>query len=203
MAPPDMREKILETASQLFAAEGYEAVSMRRVASEVGVTQANLYHYFKNKEDLILSSLAHVFSGKAQDYDTLISDTRDPMQCLERGIEWFFSVLFEAAVFANLYFREMLVGDENRLKFLTENVFQEPFSFLVRLIDETMDTEDSVLSALFLTSTIAGYFQSTGIIPHLREGRAQYLDPKIFTRHLMGLIRKSARPPYRGQEASA
>jgi len=36
------QENILKTASALFAARGYSAVSMRDVASAVGVTVANL-----------------------------------------------------------------------------------------------------------------------------------------------------------------
>lgn len=203
MAQPEMREKILQTASKLFADKGYEAVSMRRVARAVGVTQANLYYYFKNKEDLILCSVASVFSGKTKAFDALMQSTSDPYQQLELGIRWFFSLLREDAVFAKLYSRELLMGDEKRLKFLTEHVFQEPFSFLVHLVDETMVTEDSVLSALFVTSTIVGFFQCGGIIPHLREGQKQYLDAETFTKYFMKLMRKNTKKSLQAASALA
>ncbi|NKB84848.1 helix-turn-helix transcriptional regulator [Ochrobactrum grignonense] len=60
MHPHDTRTVIIETAAGLFADLGYSAVSMRDVASKVGVTPANLYHHFKGKDELIREALAHV-----------------------------------------------------------------------------------------------------------------------------------------------
>jgi TetR/AcrR family transcriptional regulator, tetracycline repressor protein len=47
------RERICEAALQIMDAEGLDAVSMRRVAREVGVEAMSLYHYVKDKEDLL------------------------------------------------------------------------------------------------------------------------------------------------------
>ena len=43
---------ILNAAVRLFSANGYDAVSMREVASEAGVSKANIYHHFDSKEAL-------------------------------------------------------------------------------------------------------------------------------------------------------
>lgn len=52
---------IREAAVDLIARYGYEAVSMRRLASEVGVQAAALYRYFPTKEDLLFSLMrAHM-----------------------------------------------------------------------------------------------------------------------------------------------
>lgn len=48
---------IQEAATALIARHGYEAVSMRRLAAEVGVQAAALYRYFPTKEDLLFSLL--------------------------------------------------------------------------------------------------------------------------------------------------
>jgi AcrR family transcriptional regulator len=48
---------IRDAAVSLIAQHGYEAVSMRRLASEVGVQAATLYRYFPSKEDLLYSLL--------------------------------------------------------------------------------------------------------------------------------------------------
>jgi len=191
MPAPEIREKILAKASQLFASKGYDAVSMRHVATEAGMTQANLYYHFKDKEDLIRSSLAYVFSGKAQTFETIMQEECDPEKRLERAILWFATLLFEDAIFARLFIRELLVGDNNHLEYLTKNAFQEPFSRMVNLIRDTLNTTDPVLSALFLSSTILGYFQLSGIAQHLRETRPEYADPKTMTQYLMKEIHKS------------
>ncbi|MDP9329474.1 MAG: TetR/AcrR family transcriptional regulator [Actinomycetota bacterium] len=47
------RERVIDAALQVMDAEGLEAVSMRRVAREVGVEAMSLYHYVKDKDDLL------------------------------------------------------------------------------------------------------------------------------------------------------
>ncbi len=46
---------IREAAVALIARYGYEAMSMRRLAAEVGVQPAALYRYFPTKEDLLFT----------------------------------------------------------------------------------------------------------------------------------------------------
>jgi AcrR family transcriptional regulator len=46
---------IREAAAVLIARHGYEAMSMRRLAGEVGVQAAALYRYFPTKEDLLFT----------------------------------------------------------------------------------------------------------------------------------------------------
>src|SRR3990170_4502455 len=50
---PLTRERIVEAALRLMDLEGLEAVSMRRVAREVGVEAMSLYHHVEDKEDLL------------------------------------------------------------------------------------------------------------------------------------------------------
>ncbi len=52
-----MRERIIETASRIFIDEGYENVSMRRVAQEAGCSQMAMYRHFANKEALTQHNL--------------------------------------------------------------------------------------------------------------------------------------------------
>jgi AcrR family transcriptional regulator len=47
------RERIVAAAMRIMDAEGLDAVSMRRVAHELGVEAMSLYHHVKDKEDLL------------------------------------------------------------------------------------------------------------------------------------------------------
>lgn len=47
------RELIVETALRLFKERGFEATTMRAIASEAGVSVGNAYYYFASKEQLI------------------------------------------------------------------------------------------------------------------------------------------------------
>ena len=51
--PSYSREQIAEAAIAIGDAEGYEAISMRRIAAELGAGTMTLYHYVRNKDELV------------------------------------------------------------------------------------------------------------------------------------------------------
>ena len=60
---PLTRERVIEAALRVMDQEGLEAVSMRRVAREVGVEAMSLYHHVEDKEDLLDGVCEHVMAG--------------------------------------------------------------------------------------------------------------------------------------------
>jgi AcrR family transcriptional regulator len=56
--PPRTRERILDAALALFADKGYEAISMREIAEQLGITKAALYYHFDSKADIVRAMLA-------------------------------------------------------------------------------------------------------------------------------------------------
>ena len=49
----ETRTRILDAARELFAAEGYEAVTMRRIAERIEYSATAIYFHFKDKEALV------------------------------------------------------------------------------------------------------------------------------------------------------
>lgn len=58
----DTRKRILEAARDLYAAQGPDQLSMRRVAEEVGVSATAIYRHFEGKEQLIIEVCAEGFT---------------------------------------------------------------------------------------------------------------------------------------------
>jgi TetR/AcrR family transcriptional regulator, transcriptional repressor for nem operon len=56
------RQKILDAASRLFRAHGYDAVTVADVMKAAGLTHGGFYGYFKSKDDLIAQTLSHVYA---------------------------------------------------------------------------------------------------------------------------------------------
>jgi AcrR family transcriptional regulator len=52
------RERILDTAYELFSQHGIRAVGIDRIVAESGVAKMTLYRHFASKEDLVLAFLA-------------------------------------------------------------------------------------------------------------------------------------------------
>ena len=57
----DQRDAILARAAELFANQGYTATSMNEVAAACGVSKAGLYHYYRDKRELLFQiTVGHV-----------------------------------------------------------------------------------------------------------------------------------------------
>jgi AcrR family transcriptional regulator len=52
--PATKREAILQTAAQLFLDKSYGRTSLSDVAERLKITKPALYHYFRNKEEIVL-----------------------------------------------------------------------------------------------------------------------------------------------------
>lgn len=55
----DKHNAILESAVELFGAQGYNQTSMQQIAESVGISKGSLYSFFQSKEDLIISIYEH------------------------------------------------------------------------------------------------------------------------------------------------
>jgi AcrR family transcriptional regulator len=61
-----LRARLVEAAGRLFVEHGYEHLSMRRVAQEVGCSQMAMYRHFANKEALTQHLCAQLYSQFTQ-----------------------------------------------------------------------------------------------------------------------------------------
>lgn len=83
------RDQILTEAAALFAERGYHGLSMRELAEAAGISKANLYHHFRNKEELFLAVLlANVerLAAAAAAAECAAGDTRSRLRLLLRGL---------------------------------------------------------------------------------------------------------------------
>ncbi|CCO23047.1 Transcriptional regulator, TetR family [Maridesulfovibrio hydrothermalis AM13 = DSM 14728] len=75
---------ILEAAKELFAKDGFDNVSVRKIAAKINYSPAALYRYFKNKEDLILS-LKKAGEERFRLMQAHLADIEDPFERLREG----------------------------------------------------------------------------------------------------------------------
>jgi len=62
------REKILAAAREMFAEEGFEAVTMRAIADRIEYTPTALYHHFDGKQALLSELCQRDFEGLARHF---------------------------------------------------------------------------------------------------------------------------------------
>ncbi|HUI54499.1 MAG TPA: TetR/AcrR family transcriptional regulator [Bryobacteraceae bacterium] len=81
-----MRTKILEAASQLFLEEGFENVSIRRIAEKIEYSPATIYLYFKDKAELIEAICEDFFEDLLAAITSAAEHETDPIQALKTGL---------------------------------------------------------------------------------------------------------------------
>lgn len=114
----DTHECILETAERLFAEKGYEATTLRDIASEVGIQNPSLYKHFESKADIYAGVL-----------DRAVRPILDEYWDTEDEIEQVVALIAARPTVCRLLLREML-GGGSQLQPLVVDRF-------VELIDRT------------------------------------------------------------------
>ena len=78
---------VREAAVSLIARLGYEAMSMRQLAAEVGVQAAALYRYFPTKEDLLFTLMREHMEGLLKAWEASRPASDDPVTRLAAYVE--------------------------------------------------------------------------------------------------------------------
>lgn len=81
-----LRQEILDAASELFVRDGYENVSMRRIAGKIEYSPTTIYIYFKDKAELLEQVCKETFAKLVQRLSKIMEQPGDPVERLKRGL---------------------------------------------------------------------------------------------------------------------
>lgn len=90
----ELRHKILLEAQHLFLQRGYDRTSLQMIADKVNISKSNLYHYFKNKEELFYE----LTDGAADGLKKLILRLKDKRFDLHTGQREYQMLLTEEVI---------------------------------------------------------------------------------------------------------
>lgn len=80
-----LRRQILSAARELFVNEGYENVSMRKIADRIEYSPTTIYLYFKDKADLLDSVCQETLLSLLNTLEQLKKDKSDPVETLKKS----------------------------------------------------------------------------------------------------------------------
>lgn len=130
----DNRQKIINTALNLFAKKGYDAVSTVEIAQAAGITKPTMYYYFGSKEGL-LSEILNIH------YNRFISDLESAASLPEDIALTFFRLM-------RVYFDFALQNkDFIMFKLSIFNRIGEDTTY--RLSRQYIDRESSIITNVF------------------------------------------------------
>jgi AcrR family transcriptional regulator len=89
---PARRAQILRVAGEMFAKDGIEATSMRRIAAKAGVTAALLYKHFADKDALLFAIGEGFFTKLAAAMEKAVDDVDDPVARMKAQMHCYVTV---------------------------------------------------------------------------------------------------------------
>jgi len=190
-ASPDTRITILDRSIPLYAAKGYSGVSMRDIARAVSISPAALYHHFPNKQALYLAAMERAFADKALTITATVRSEGTALQRLENFIERFTRLMADDPDFRMLLQRELLDGDQQRLRLLVDRVFAEPFTAVSELALELAPDCDPHLMTISLAGLVLFHFEAAPLRQFLPGMRAEHDQPEVIARHIARLMTRA------------
>jgi AcrR family transcriptional regulator len=79
----EVRRKILDAARDLFAREGYDRVTMRRIADAIEYSATTIYNHFEDKDDLVRALCQEDFSELLATFDRQ-APPEDPIDAIRQ-----------------------------------------------------------------------------------------------------------------------
>ncbi len=86
MATRNVQEMLLHTAIDLFSRKGYSGTSIREVGTKAGVSNSLLYHYFKDKEEMLFQIIQTTSQALLESLKEIDRNVEDPWERLRKMI---------------------------------------------------------------------------------------------------------------------
>jgi AcrR family transcriptional regulator len=122
-------DSILDAARDLFVAEGYQSVSIRKIAERIEYSPAAIYSYFASKDDIFLALAEEGFHRLDEKVQGAMG-TGDPLEDVRRG--WW--AFYEFSQEQPAYFELMFV--DRSVPRITEQ--WEGFAFLQQMLSNAV-----------------------------------------------------------------
>lgn len=84
----ELRQEILAAARDLFAEQGFQAVSMRKIAERIEYSPTTIYLHFRDKNDLFDCLCEQTFAKLVRKFE-LLEKCEDPLLSLRKGLRAF------------------------------------------------------------------------------------------------------------------
>lgn len=99
MAKKNTKEKIFDVSIDLFSQDGYDGVSIRQIAKEVGIKESSIYNHYQSKESILESILSYYINEMLKEEAPIMQSEKnlkmDFDQFYKEGSDRFISRLSE------------------------------------------------------------------------------------------------------------
>lgn len=123
MSPsPERRGELLATAAEVFAEQGYNATTVRKIAEAAGMLAGSLYYHFDSKESMLDEILSTFLDELWARYDAVLAADLDPRETLEALVTESFREIDQHRAAVAIYQKEARqLSTQPRFTFLADS----------------------------------------------------------------------------------
>ncbi len=157
-----LRQEILDAASELFVREGFENVSMRRIAEKIEYSPTTIYLYFKDKSELLEQVCAETFARLVQKLSSILEQPGEPLERLRRGLLAYVEFGLENPHhYRATFMMPIPEGFDEGQYVKPDSPGMQAFDFLRRCVDDgiaagKLETKDAELASQILWAGVHG-----------------------------------------------
>lgn len=90
-----LKRKIIDAASEILAEEGYEKLSIRKIAQKIEYSPGIIYHYFKDKSEIIACVVEEGYGKILKTISEIKVDIENPEKTIENGLRAYINLMLE------------------------------------------------------------------------------------------------------------
>ncbi|HQR60377.1 MAG TPA: TetR/AcrR family transcriptional regulator [Methylophilaceae bacterium] len=186
-------ERILAAAEALFSEQGFDAVSMNAIAARAGVSKANIFHHFSNKNALYLAVVKDACKESQVRLQHMESSTSSLAERLTHFARSQLQSMLDHGQTTRLILRELLQNGPEHGRELAEQVFGQSFARLVEMIrdgqtrSELRREIDPAAVAVMLIAINVYFFEARDVLRHYPD--VDFADdPQRYSEKLLQLM---------------
>lgn len=189
----DGARSIVDAATSLFAEEGFDPVSVARIAARAGVCKANVFHHFASKELLVLAVMQQASSEHAERIEALLTAQDSSANKLRRLLASELELMLANGPRTKLLMRECQDHGHPRARELAQDVFKRNFDAITALFEqgkargEFRRNLDASAATLLMLATTHFFMQHRETLDRWPQTRGLF-EPDIWIDRICAIV---------------
>lgn len=153
----ERREELLESALEVIHEDGFDSLTVRRLAEKVGISEAAVYRHFDDKEEVVRKTAERVFSTEVMNSE---KEFEDPEDMLENFFKTLFGKLEEKPKITAIIFHGEIFAEYPEIREMFREHRSEKKSQIERMIESGQksgdfdETVDPSVAATIITGSV-------------------------------------------------
>ncbi len=133
----ELKRKILDAATEIIVKEGYENLSIRKIAQTIEYSPGNIYHYFKNKAEIISFIVDEGYKKILQSQSRMKIDLINPEKSLVESLKDYINLQMDQPNSFRAILLNDIEGTGEKIGVLEEGISKKrkTFEVMIQVLD--------------------------------------------------------------------